>query len=27
MAYWPLPAGDRERDIPAFVDAVRTATA
>ena len=26
MTHWPLPAGDRERDIPALVDAVRTAT-
>jgi hypothetical protein len=25
LAFWPLPAADRERDIPAFVDAVRSA--
>jgi probable F420-dependent oxidoreductase len=25
MTYWPLPAGNRERDIPAFVEAVRAA--
>jgi hypothetical protein len=26
MTHWPLPAGNRERDIPALVDAVRTTT-
>lgn len=25
MTHWPLPAGNRERDIPAFVEAVRAA--
>ncbi len=25
MTHWPLPAGNRERDIPALVDAVRAA--
>jgi hypothetical protein len=26
MAFWPLPAGYRVRDIPAIVGAVRDAT-
>ncbi len=26
MTHWPLPAGDRERDVAALADAVRTAT-